>query len=1109
MRLSSEILLMILQVSTLGILFVRLRRTGQGRQFALYLGLIILMLISQTGELVSLLSQPVNWGLLPQWHDLFNLAASLMLLGIATNAASFVRPFWKSEEQLAQQTRNLTTVLTNLHEGITLIDSDLVILAYNQPVLEMLDIPRKMLRKGVNLEEIFRFNAKRGEYGPGDVETLVRERVERAKRFEPHRFERTRPDGTVIEVRGEPIPGGGFVTTYRDITEQRRAENALKEQQHLLMEVLNNLPAPMSLKDRDLRYRIANKALANLFRVNLEDVIGKDNSEFSVNTTDKSIWILEADRKVLETGKRQELHGVVTSYPDGTRAIEDLIKVPFRNSEGEITGVLTISQNVSRRHEMEAKLREQQNLLSQIMDTLPSPVSLKDLEGHYLMVNESIALSTGKRKDQLIGLTVTDIHLRPAAQNEELARMDREVITTGNRQEIISHRFDRKDGHQIFEHITKVPFQNEQGEVIGVLTVAQDITALHQAQEDLRKQEHLLSQVLDTLPISVSLKNKAGQFLMVNEIYARSTGLTKDFLRGKHLEDIPEFSPQQISTILASDKQVLETGKRLELVPYRMKPENAPEQFVHFIKVPFLDERGETSGVLTVILDITQRHQAEEALRQSQLFLSQVMDTLPAPISLKDLEGRYLMVNRSIVESSGLSKDQLIGKKFDSLAIRPPDLTRELLRIDAEVVETGEQREWVSARTDPKTGFKIHEHRTKVPFRNDRGDIVGVLTVAQDITALHQAQEDLRRHQNLLTQVLDTLPISVSLKNREGRYTLVNQNLATLVGKKKEEVLNETVTSLNIRPREEVELIKGMDREVLESGERRDFQSYRHLSKSQRLVIERVIKVPFRDENGDISGIVTVTEDITARHEAEERLRESQMVLDAIMDSIPAPVALKDRERRYVVINKAMANTYGLPKGQVLGRTIQELPNQSEEKIRLIDDSDKKVLATGRNQVVETIHSTLPDGSTRVERVSKVPFHNQEGDTTGVVVVSQDITTLYRKEEALRRQANSLATLVRRLSTREGQADTWYLEVARTGSQTLDVERCGIWMFSPGHMELRAVCLFDNAASTSVEQPNIQQRDYPQYFRALVQEGPLAVEEAQQDPRTMELRDSY
>lgn len=78
---------------------------------------------------------------------------------------------------------------------------------------------------GTPFANFIRFNAERGEYGPGDVEEIVREHVERAKRREPHHFERTCPDGSVIEVRGTPLPGRGFVATYTYITDWKMGED--------------------------------------------------------------------------------------------------------------------------------------------------------------------------------------------------------------------------------------------------------------------------------------------------------------------------------------------------------------------------------------------------------------------------------------------------------------------------------------------------------------------------------------------------------------------------------------------------------------------------------------------------------------------------------------------------------------------------------------------------------------------------------------------------------------------------------------------------------------------------------------------------------------------
>jgi diguanylate cyclase (GGDEF)-like protein len=119
--------------------------------------------------------------------------------------------------------------LQHLNEGISIFNRELDLVLFNRKFCELLNMPAWLVKVGVNFSELIRYNAERGEYGPGDVDTQVRERVALAKQFEPHSIERVRPDGSVLEIRGNPVPGGGFVTIYTDITLRKRMESRLHE----------------------------------------------------------------------------------------------------------------------------------------------------------------------------------------------------------------------------------------------------------------------------------------------------------------------------------------------------------------------------------------------------------------------------------------------------------------------------------------------------------------------------------------------------------------------------------------------------------------------------------------------------------------------------------------------------------------------------------------------------------------------------------------------------------------------------------------------------------------------------------------------------------------
>jgi PAS domain S-box-containing protein len=143
------------------------------------------------------------------------------------------------ERVLAEQKRILETTLENIDQGITMVDRDLRAIALNRRFLELLDLPAEMFAPGeFTLEHAFRYNAQRGEYGPGDVDEQVQMRMALARKFEPHYFERQRPNGRTLAIRGRPLPdGAGFVTTYSDVTEQKRAEAELRQSVALREEV--------------------------------------------------------------------------------------------------------------------------------------------------------------------------------------------------------------------------------------------------------------------------------------------------------------------------------------------------------------------------------------------------------------------------------------------------------------------------------------------------------------------------------------------------------------------------------------------------------------------------------------------------------------------------------------------------------------------------------------------------------------------------------------------------------------------------------------------------------------------------------------------------------
>ncbi|WP_136657893.1 PAS-domain containing protein [Nitratireductor sp. XY-223] len=178
----------------------------------------------------------------------------------------------RQKEEADAKSDQLKVILETIDQGISMFDGDLEVVAFNERFLDLLEFPADFGKTAGRFQDFIRFNAERGEYGEGNIDELVEERVELAKQFQPHRFERVRPDGTVMEIHGTPIPGGGMVTTYTDITERKSSEDALLKRDEELTEqnrrfnaALDNMSQGLCMFDKDRRLLVCNKQFLELY----------------------------------------------------------------------------------------------------------------------------------------------------------------------------------------------------------------------------------------------------------------------------------------------------------------------------------------------------------------------------------------------------------------------------------------------------------------------------------------------------------------------------------------------------------------------------------------------------------------------------------------------------------------------------------------------------------------------------------------------------------------------------------------------------------------------------------------------------------------------------
>ncbi len=277
--------------------------------------------------------------------------------------------------KLRKRIRQLEAIAENFPGGLSMFDSDLALVLCNRRLREMLEYSDALFEDGnPTLEELFRYNAERGEYGPGDVEEHVRARMALVRRRVPHAYERARPNGTVLEVRGVPLPGGGFLTTYVDVTEERRRRRDLEA-------VVENFPGGICMFDTDLKMVLCNAHLKVMLDYP-DDLFGgggptlEELFRFNARRGEYGPGDVEAHvRHRLKLVRAREPHEYERVRPNG--AVLQVRGIPLEGG-----GFVTTYLDVTERHRAEARIAHLAH--HDPLTDLPNRLLLRDRLGHAL-----------------------------------------------------------------------------------------------------------------------------------------------------------------------------------------------------------------------------------------------------------------------------------------------------------------------------------------------------------------------------------------------------------------------------------------------------------------------------------------------------------------------------------------------------------------------------------------------------------------------------------------------------------------------------------------------------------------------------------------------------
>ncbi len=373
----------------------------------------------------------------------------------------------------------LRTIIDNIPGGITLFDSQLNMVACNRELQRLLGFPDWLFAQGLpSFEALARFNAERGDYGVGDIDEIVKNVVARARRFEPHVLERIRPNGTVLEIRGTPLPSGGFVTIYTEITERKLAEDRLREalaeidkgREHLRT-VMENLPQGVTVIDKELNLVTWNRAFVEIMELpdglmhpgcRFEDVIRVNAERGHYGEGDPEMHVARR----IALARRFEPHRFDRTLPNGK--VVEVRGTPMKNG-----GFVTTHSDVTEVRRAAAKLRESVQLLNEIICNSMIFVWELDAEHRFQFV-EGAEKVLGRSSREMLGRFFGDFLLEAERERVLAATVDTSLPFTA-----VVAGFRCQGGREAWLSLTGHPIFNSEGQAVGYRGVSVDVTEKH------------------------------------------------------------------------------------------------------------------------------------------------------------------------------------------------------------------------------------------------------------------------------------------------------------------------------------------------------------------------------------------------------------------------------------------------------------------------------------------------------------------------------------------------------------------------------------------------------------------------------------------------------
>jgi diguanylate cyclase (GGDEF)-like protein/PAS domain S-box-containing protein len=564
----------------------------------------------------------------------------------------------------------------------------------------------------------------------------------------------------------------------------------------------------------------------------------------------------------------------------------------------------------------------------------------------------------------------------------------------------LEKRFLCKDGHVIHTHLAVQCLRNPDRSVDYIVALILDVTEHKQAEEKLHESEEKFRSLLDSQESNIMMYDFDGVHHYVNQgaLATMTNGTSQDII-GKRLHDLypAHIADWQLEQI----RQVFTTGKGFS-GDFRTGSKSQASWW-HLNLQPIRNLSGQVMQVMVNSLDITERKHAEAALKNSEIFINGVLNSLTAQIAVLDEEGVIISVNESwknFAVSNGCP-DPACYLGFNYLtvcetAVRAGDQSAEDILGGMRAVLAGSQAQFIQeypcdAPEIPRW-FTVTVLPQKQPSK-------GLIIVHQDISERKLAEQALQESEKRNATILRLSPIVIGVSTlAEGYYTDLNDAFEHVMGYSRAEAIGRNSFDLNIWVDDDTR--SNIIHEIQVHG-RIENMEVRLRRKSGEIFPALIFITPITLH--DTACLLTMMMDITERKCAEEQLRETRDTLQAIIYSSPLTILTFDSDDRITMWNPAAESMFGWSEKQTLGQIDPTVP---ENKLREAEALRNATLSGMSFSNMDTVRMKN-DGEQFHVSLSVAPLRGQENEVIGRLHIITDITERKRLQEELRQQATT------------------------------------------------------------------------------------------------------